>query len=157
MGPCWYVFGANLALACVVGVVLVSDVCKLIAVVCASLLGLSWGHVGVHVGASWGYILRLCCGLFAYVGQSWDYVSHSWVLCWAIYSLSWGHLGTILRCVSVLSLCWPFLGLCWEFLSAILGHVGPVFVCLAASCAMQQLDFLILSPPKNNLFGLAWG
>ena len=53
VGLCWYPFGANLALACVVGVVLVSDVCKLVAVVGASLPGLSWGYVGVmleHLG-----------------------------------------------------------------------------------------------------------
>ena len=72
--------------------------CELVGVVGASLLGLSWGmlrRLGVYVGASWDYLLRLCWGLLAYVGPSWDYVGRSWVLCWATLALSWGHLGTI--------------------------------------------------------------
>ena len=112
--------------------------CELVGVVGASLLGLSWGmlrRLGVYVGASWDYLLRLCWGLVAYVGPSWDYVGRSWVLCWAILALSWGHLGTMLGFVGSSwayvgpawdyvgrswVLCWAILALCWP----ILGHVA---------------------------------
>ena len=112
--------------------------CELVDVVGASLLGLSWGmlrRLGVYVGASWDYLLRLCWGLLAYVGPSWDYVGRSWVLCWAILALSWGHLGTMLGFVGSSwayvgpawdyvgrswVLCWAILALCWP----ILGHVA---------------------------------
>ena len=92
-------------------------------------------RLGVYVGASWDYLLRLCWGLLAYVGPSWDYVGRSWVVCWAILALSWGHLGTMLGFVGSSwayvgpawdyvgrswVLCWAILALCWP----ILGHVA---------------------------------
>ena len=121
--------------------------CELVGVVGASLLGLSWGmlrRLGVYVGASWDHLLRLCWGLLAYVGPSWDYVGRSWVLCWAILALSWGHLGTMLGFVG---LSWAYVGpawdyRCWAFLGSMLGHLGSVLAYLGACCAMQQLDSL---------------
>ena len=92
-------------------------------------------RLGVYVGASWDYLLRLCWGLLAYVGPSWDYVGRSWLVSWAILALSWGHLGTMLGFVGSSwayvgpawdyvgrswVLCWAILALCWP----ILGHVA---------------------------------
>ena len=108
--------------------------CELVDVVGASLLGML-RRLGVYVGASWDYLLRLCWGLLAYVGPSWDYVGRSWVVCWAILALSRGHLGTMLGFVGSSwayvgpawdyvgrswVLCWAILALCWP----ILGHVA---------------------------------
>ena len=108
--------------------------CELVDVVGASLLGML-RRLGVYVGASWDYLLRLCWGLLAYVGPSWDYVGRSWVVCWAILALSWGHLGTMLGFVGSSwayvgpawdyvgrswVLCWAILALCWP----VLGHVA---------------------------------
>ena len=102
--------------------------CELVDVVGASLLGML-RRLGVYVGASWDYLLRLCWGLLAYVGPSWDYVGRSWVVCWAILALS-----------RILGLCWVLLGRLGPMLAQLgtmLGvpgfYVGPSWLCVGLS------------------------
>ena len=76
-------------------------------------------------------MLRLCWGLLAYVGTSWDYVGRSWVLCWAILALSWDYVGFVGSSWAYVGPAWDYVGrswvLCWAILALcwpILGHVA---------------------------------
>ena len=155
LGLCWCILGLYWCQSCSCwcsccasgfGSRCLRGCCELVDVVGASLLGLSWGmlrRLGVYVGASWDYLLRLCWRLLAYVGPSWDYVGRSWVLCWAILALSWGHLGTMLGFVGLswayVGPAWDYVGrswvLCWAILALSWGHLGTMLGFVGSSWA----------------------
>ena len=136
LGLCWCILGlcwcqscscwcSCCASGCLVSVLVVLEVVVSSLMLLVLLLLGMLRRLGVYVGASWDYLLRLCWGLLAYVGPSWDYVGRSWVVCWAILALS-----------RILGLCWVFVGSSWAYVGPAWDYVGRSWVLCWAILAL---------------------